>query len=114
MMNNLDHFNWYALAERKVSYVDGTSNLAERKNRSLKNHWQKAAFCKRNIDIVRESRNWFLVHSFDYLIESSEPRVKNCQKIRREEILSLLKFQFENHECSNAELYTFMKGLRKF
>ena len=114
-MNNLIHFNWYELAEIKVSYVDGTSNLAERRNRSLKNHWQKAPFCRRNIDICRESRNWFSVYSYDHLVESpTKVRVKNCQKLRREQILKLLQFQFENTSCTNSALFSFMKGLKNF
>ena len=51
MFTNLEHFNWYEVAEKKVALMDFTSNVAERRNKSLKNHWQKAPFCRRNIGL---------------------------------------------------------------
>ena len=114
VMCYMDHFNWFEIAQTKLSLIDVTSNLAERRNKSLKNHWDKAPFCKRNIDLARETRNWFMVHSFDYIIEDREVRIKKDDKIRREELLKLLEFQFRNVSCSNQQLYSFMQGLRKF
>lgn len=114
MINQEAYYKWFDVAKHQVAYVDATSNLAERKNRSLKYHWKTAPFATRNIDQIRESRNWFAVHSFDHLIDSGPTRVKNEQQLRRDQILKLLHFQFQNSEVSTTQLFDFMKGLKKF
>ena len=114
MLNNEMYYKWYDVAKVKVGYCDATSNLAERKNKSLKRHWNTSPFATRNIDQIRESKNWFSVHSFDHLVDSGPPRIRTKQQLRRSEIHKLLTYQFKNTEVSNTQLFSFMSGLNNF
>ena len=78
MLNQDAYYKWFDVAKQNVGYCVATSNLAEQKNRSLKYHWKTSPFATRNIDQIRESRNWFTVHSFDHLIDSGPTRVRNA------------------------------------